>query len=150
MTGYKENQLIHIEPIEAFQDNYIWLIHNDKNSIVVDPGDANPVIETLERKSLGLIAILITHHHADHIGGVRELQKKYPNIKIFAPHKDKYDFVNKSLKNGDEINIPELKINYKIIEIPGHTQGHIAYYDKIRFLFAKNNYYQLHRQQLNL
>jgi hydroxyacylglutathione hydrolase len=129
MTGYKENQLIHIEPIEAFQDNYIWLIHNDKNSIVVDPGDANPVIETLERKNLGLIAILITHHHADHIGGVRELQKKYPNIKIFAPYKDKYDFVNKSLKNGDEINIPELQINYKIIEIPGHTQGHIAYYD---------------------
>ena len=50
MTGYKENQLIHIEPIKAFQDNYIWLIHNDKNSIVVDPGDANPVIQTLERK----------------------------------------------------------------------------------------------------
>ena len=129
MTGYKENQLIHIEPIKAFQDNYIWLIHNDKNSIVVDPGDANPVIETLERKSLGLLAILITHHHADHIGGVSELKKKYPDIKIFAPHKDKYDFVNKSLKNGDEINIPELQINYKIIEIPGHTQGHIAYYD---------------------
>jgi hydroxyacylglutathione hydrolase len=129
MTGYKENQLIQIEPIKAFQDNYIWLIHNNKNCIVVDPGDANPVIETLERKSLGLLAILITHHHADHIGGVSELKKKYPDIKIFAPHKDKYDFVNKSLKNGDEINIPELQINYKIIEIPGHTRGHIAYYD---------------------
>ena len=129
MTGYKENQLIQIEPIKAFQDNYIWLIHNNKNCIVVDPGDANPVIETLERKSLGLLAILITHHHADHIGGVSELKKKYPDIKIFAPHKDKYDFVNKSLKSGDEINIPELQINYKIIEIPGHTRGHIAYYD---------------------
>jgi hydroxyacylglutathione hydrolase len=129
MIGYKENQLIHVEPIKAFQDNYIWLIYNDKNCIVVDPGDANPVIETIERKSLGFVAILITHHHADHIGGVRKLQKKYQNIKIFAPHKDKYDFVNKGLKNGDEINIPELQINYKIIEIPGHTQGHIAYYD---------------------
>ena len=59
-----------------------------------------------------------------------ELQEKYPHIKIFAPQKDKYDFVNISLKNGDEINIPELQINYKIIEIPGHTRGHIAYYDK--------------------
>jgi len=130
MTGYKENQLIHIDPIEAFQDNYIWLIHNDQNSIIVDPGDAKPVISALERKKLNLVAILITHHHADHIGGVIALQEKYPHIKIFAPQKDKYDFVNISLKNGDEINIPELQINYKIIEIPGHTQGHIAYYDK--------------------
>ena len=130
MTGYKENQLIHIDPIEAFQDNYIWLIHNDQNSIIVDPGDAGPVISALERKNLNLVAILITHHHADHIGGVMELQEKYPHIKIFAPQKDKYDFVNISLKNGDEINIPELQINCKIIEIPGHTRGHIAYYDK--------------------
>ena len=130
MTGYKENQLIHIDPIEAFQDNYIWLIHNDQNSIIVDPGDAGPVISTLEKKNLNLVAILITHHHADHIGGVMALQEKYPHIKIFAPQKDKYDFVNISLKNGDEINIPELQINYKIIEIPGHTRGHIAYYDK--------------------
>jgi len=129
MTGYKENQLIHIDPIEAFQDNYIWLIHNDQNSIIVDPGDSKPVVSALERKKLNLVAILITHHHADHIGGVIELQEKYPHIKIFAPQKDKYDFVNISLKNGDEINIPELQINYKIIEIPGHTQGHIAYYD---------------------
>ncbi len=129
MTGYKENQLIHIDPIEAFQDNYIWLIHNDQNSIIVDPGDAKPVVSALERKKLNLVAILITHHHADHIGGVIGLQEKYPHIKIFAPQKDKYDFVNISLKNGDEINIPELQINYKIIEIPGHTQGHIAYYD---------------------
>ncbi len=130
MTGYKENQLIHIDPIEAFQDNYIWLIHNDQNSIIVDPGDAGPVISALERKNLNLVAILITHHHADHIGGVIALQEKYPHIKIFAPQKDKYDFVNISLKNGDEINSPELQINYKIIEIPGHTRGHIAYYDK--------------------
>jgi len=130
MTGYKENQLIHIDPIEAFQDNYIWLIHNDQNSVIVDPGDAGPVISALERKNLNLVAILITHHHADHIGGVIALQEKYPHIKIFAPQKDKYDFVNISLKNGDEINIPELQINYKIIEIPGHTRGHIAYYDK--------------------
>jgi len=129
MTGYKDNQLIHIHPVEAFQDNYIWLIHNDQNSIVVDPGDASPVIEILERKNLNLLAILVTHHHADHIGGVLELQKKYPHIKIFAPKKDKYDFVNISLQDGDEINIPELQINYKIFEIPGHTQGHIAYYD---------------------
>jgi len=129
MTGYKENQLIHIVPIEAFQDNYIWLIHNDQNSIIVDPGDAKPVISALDRKKLNLVAILITHHHADHIGGVIALQDKYPHIKIFAPQKDKYDFVNTSLKDGDEINIPELQINYKIIEIPGHTRGHIAYYD---------------------
>ena len=129
MTGYKENQLIHIHPIEAFQDNYIWLIHNDQNSIIVDPGDAKPVISALERKKLNLVAVLITHHHADHIGGVMALQEKYPHIKVFAPEKDNYDFVNISLKNGDEINIPELQINYKIIEIPGHTQGHIAYYD---------------------
>ncbi|MEY3933273.1 MAG: putative hydroxyacylglutathione hydrolase [Pseudomonadota bacterium] len=129
MTGYKENQLIHIHAIEAFQDNYIWLIHNDQNSIIVDPGDAKPVISALERKKLNLVAVLITHHHADHIGGVMALQEKYPHIKVFAPEKDNYDFVNISLKNGDEINIPELQINYKIIEIPGHTQGHIAYYD---------------------
>ena len=87
MTGYKDNQLIHIHPVEAFQDNYIWLIHNDQNSIVVDPGDASPLIEVLQRKNLNLVAILVTHHHADHIGGVLELQKKYPHVKIFAPKK---------------------------------------------------------------
>ena len=129
MTGYKENKQIHIDPIEAFEDNYIWLIRNDQNCIIIDPGIAAPVIACLERRNLKLIAILITHHHADHIGGVLELQEKYPHIKIFAPQKDKYNFVNIGLKNGDEINIPELQINYKIIEIPGHTQGHIAYYD---------------------
>ena len=129
MTGYKENKQIHIDPIEAFEDNYIWLIRNDQNCIIIDPGIAAPVIACLERRNLKLIAILITHHHADHIGGVIELQEKYPHIKIFAPQKDKYNFVNIGLKNGDEINIPELQINYKIIEIPGHTQGHIAYYD---------------------
>ena len=129
MTGYKENKEIHIDPIEAFEDNYIWLIRNDQNCIIIDPGIAAPVIACLERRNLKLIAILITHHHADHIGGVLELQEKYPHIKIFAPQKDKYNFVNIGLKNGDEINIPELQINYKIIEIPGHTQGHIAYYD---------------------
>ncbi|MSQ81088.1 MAG: hydroxyacylglutathione hydrolase, partial [Candidatus Methylopumilus sp.] len=130
MTGYKENQLIYIDPIQAFQDNYIWLIHNHQKSIVIDPGDANPVIQTLEKRSLHLVAILVTHHHADHIGGVSELKKKYPNVKIFAPNEDKYDFVNIGLKDKDEIHIPELKITYKIIGIPGHTQGHIAYYDK--------------------
>jgi hydroxyacylglutathione hydrolase len=129
MTGYKENKQIHIDPIEAFEDNYIWLIRNDQNCIIIDPGIAAPVIACLERRNLKLIAILITHHHADHIGGVLELQEKYRHIKIFAPQKDKYNFVNIGLKNGDEINIPELQINYKIIEIPGHTQGHIAYYD---------------------
>lgn len=129
MTGYKENQLLYIDPIEALQDNYIWLIHNDQNCLVVDPGEAKCVIKTLERKNLHLIAILVTHHHADHIGGIPELKEKYPHIKIFAPEKDKYDFVNKGLKNGDEVNIPELQISYKIIEIPGHTRGHIAYYD---------------------
>ncbi len=129
MTGYKENQLLYIDPIEALQDNYIWLIHNDQNCLVVDPGEAKCVIKTLERKNLHLIAILVTHHHADHIGGIPELKEKYPHIKIFAPEKDKYDFVNIGLKNGDEVNIPELQISYKIIEIPGHTRGHIAYYD---------------------
>ena len=129
MTGYKENQLLYIDPIEALQDNYIWLIHNDQNCLVVDPGEAKCVIKTLERKNLHLIAILVTHHHADHIGGIPELKEKYPHTKIFAPEKDKYDFVNKGLKNGDEVNIPELQISYKIIEIPGHTRGHIAYYD---------------------
>ena len=100
MTGYRENQLIHIEPIEAFKDNYIWLIHNNKNSIVVDPGDANPVIETLERKSLGLIAILITHHHADHIGGVRELQKNIQILKFSLLTKINMILSIKALKTG--------------------------------------------------
>lgn len=130
MTGYKEKKLIHIEPIKAFTDNYIWLIHNKLKAIIVDPGESRPVIKALANKKLDLVAILITHHHQDHIGGVSLLKEKYPNINVFAPKKDKYNFVNISVKNGDEINIPELKIGYKIIEIPGHTNGHIAYYDK--------------------
>ena len=76
---------IEIIPIPAFEDNYIWLIHNGKDAIVVDPGDANPVIETLTRLGLTLNSILITHHHHDHIGGVTALLIQFPDCVIYAP-----------------------------------------------------------------
>ena len=126
------NQALEILPIPAFEDNYIWLIHDGQAAIVVDPGDASPVTSTLSQLNLALKAILITHHHADHIGGVTQLQALYPNAITYAPSTETYDFHHQGLKENDQINIYFSRINFylsfQVIDVKGHTLGHIAYY----------------------
>lgn len=118
--------------IRAFKDNYIWTIHSLGGSdiVVVDPGDADPVISYLHENNFNLEAILLTHHHWDHSGGILPLVRKYPHIKAYGPKGEKVDGINHFVAEGDEITLPKVNIKLKVIDIPGHTLGHIAFVDK--------------------
>lgn len=119
---------LQIIPIPAFKDNYIWLIHHDKQAIIVDPGDAEPVIEALSRLKLDLNTILITHHHHDHIGGVSKLINTFPTVKVYAPKLEHYDFSHIAVDENDIVDLSEFNLKFDVIALPGHTLGHIAYY----------------------
>lgn len=116
-------------PLEAFSDNYIWVIHapNDSSVAIVDPGDAKPVIDYLEHHKLVLETILITHHHPDHVGGVNTLKERY-SCRVFAPLRDQQPFSDRDLVEGDQVSILNDNYQFKILEVPGHTMGHIAFY----------------------
>lgn len=119
---------IQIIPIPAFHDNYIWLIHNGSKAVVVDPGDATPVLDTLKSLQLQLETILITHHHHDHTDGVNELLAKLQNIRIFAPKLERFDFNHIPVGEPDTINCTDWLTNTQVIDLPGHTLGHIGFY----------------------
>lgn len=116
-----------IESIRAFRDNYIWCVRDAGHAAVVDPGDARPVLEYLARENLTLTAILNTHHHADHVGGNRELMRHY-RVPVFGPHNEAIASVTRPVGEGERVELPEFGIEFVVIEIPGHTLGHVAYY----------------------
>lgn len=119
---------LQIIPIPAFKDNYLWLIHNNHKAIVIDPGDAVPVIHVLKKLKLDLQTILITHHHQDHIGGVDILLEAYPDVKVFAPKLEQYAFTHEPVSEPDTVYLGDWISAAKVIDVPGHTLGHIAYY----------------------
>ncbi len=119
--------MLNITPILAFQDNYIWLIDNGTYATVVDPGDAVPVMAALDQRALRLTNILITHHHADHIGGVDGLISKC-SPQVFAPEKEQYAFNHTPVHDGEIIYIQDLNLSLNVMDVGGHTLGHIAYY----------------------
>lgn len=119
--------MVDIIPIPAFQDNYIWCISDGRHAAVVDPGDAAPVLEFLQREHLTLTAILATHHHADHVGGIASLLEAYP-VPVYGPGDGTIPQVTDPVAEGDEVMLAALEIALEILEIPGHTPGHIAYY----------------------
>ena len=130
--------MLSIIPIPAFDDNYIWLLHNKRYAVVVDPGDATLVIETLKRLNLSLSAILITHHHWDHIDGVSALlahQEASTPISVYTPQYENYNFKHTPLAEGDEIVLPDIAQNFRVMWLPGHTLGHIAYMNN-EYLFC--------------
>ncbi|MDA9033871.1 hydroxyacylglutathione hydrolase [Gammaproteobacteria bacterium] len=118
--------MVNIESIEAFTDNYIWLVTTNEGSIVIDPGESSNVINHIDKNQLDLKAIFITHHHLDHTGGVDEITSYYP-VDVFGPNNN-IETISRKLRDGDKINI--IGIEFQIIEIPGHTLDHIAYYSK--------------------
>jgi len=124
------NHNLQIIPIPAFKDNYIWLIHNGVYAAIVDPGDATPVIDALTSLNLTLTAILITHHHHDHIDGVAELIETYPQVSVYAPAREKYTFDHIAIIEQGNVHLNDLSITFAVLDIPGHTLGHIAYYSK--------------------
>lgn len=113
--------------IPAFKDNYIWLLRKGTAAVVVDPGDAGPVLAVLEREGLALTAILITHHHADHQGGIAGLLARYPAA-VFGPQVESITGLSRPLRGGETIDLPELGVAFAVIAVPGHTLGHLAYY----------------------
>ncbi|MBU6249072.1 MAG: hydroxyacylglutathione hydrolase [Xanthomonadaceae bacterium] len=108
-------------------DNYIWLMHDDQgNAAVVDPGDAGVVEQALARHALTLRAILLTHHHHDHIGGVEDLQKNHP-VETYAPRDPRIGHANQRVGHGDRVELIEPALDLEVIEVPGHTLSHVAY-----------------------
>lgn len=122
--------MITIIPIPAFADNYIWALREGGNAVVVDPGDAGPVGEYLDREGLALTAILATHHHADHIGGVPALVERH-RVPVFGPAREAIPGRTRALVEGDEIDVPGLPLRLRVIDVPGHTAGHIAYFGDV-------------------
>ena len=112
-------------PIPAFADNYLWLLHDGRQALVVDPGDAAPVQQVLQENNLELTAILVTHHHVDHTGGVDTLRNE-TGAAVYGPANEDIPKPFAPLKEGDIVNAMGLSFN--VIDVPGHTSGHIAYY----------------------
>ena len=112
-------------PLPAFTDNYIWMLHNARQAIVVDPGDATPVLQTLQAQGLQLQAILVTHHHADHVGGVDALRTA-TGAQVYGPARERMPEPLVRLAQGDSVKA--LGLEFQVIDVPGHTAGHIAYY----------------------
>ncbi|MGE5172056.1 MAG: hydroxyacylglutathione hydrolase [Rudaea sp.] len=115
-----------IIPIPAFRDNYIWVVRNGGLAAVVDPGDATPVLAWLDAHGVKLAAILATHHHADHVGGVPALRARY-DVPVFGPAHESIPQRTHALSEGDRIDVPGVDLTLSILDIPGHTAGHIAY-----------------------
>jgi len=118
-----------IIPIPAFSDNYIWLLRDGNVAAVVDPGDAAPVVAYLEREGLTLSAILATHHHGDHVGGIPALLAR-GQVPVFGPANEFIPGRTHALVEGDAIVVPGLDLELSVLDIPGHTAGHIAFVGK--------------------
>jgi hydroxyacylglutathione hydrolase len=115
-----------IPALTGTYDNYIWITHDDTHAIVVDPGDATPVLDYLQQHQLELSAILITHRHNDHIGGVKKLTEVY-NTRVYGPRSDMIPCVTHVVAEGDCVEITELELRFNVLSVPGHLPEHIAY-----------------------
>jgi hydroxyacylglutathione hydrolase len=122
---------ITISALPAFNDNYIWVLRRGPYVVVVDPGDAAPVLQYLHASEGELAAIMITHHHADHIGGiVGLLGYAGDNVQVFGPGNVSIPGRNLRLAGGETINVPGIETEIDVIAVPGHTASHLAYYGR--------------------
>jgi hydroxyacylglutathione hydrolase len=122
--------MLEVSPVRAFSDNYLWLVRtpgDPAGAVVVDPGDARPVQVALEEQGLQLRAILVTHHHPDHVGGVRALAERYL-AEVFGPAREKLPCEFRPLEGDAVVSLPGLGLEFDVMDVPGHTLGHIAYH----------------------
>jgi len=115
-------------PLPAFSDNYIWLLHDAGQALVIDPGDAAPVLQALSKLGLQLQAILVTHHHADHVGGVEALRSATGAV-VYGPAQETMPIGTLPVQGGAQIQA--LGLSLAVLDVPGHTAGHVAYYATI-------------------
>ena len=114
-----------LRPLPAFADNYIWALSDDEGrTVIVDPGEAAPVLAA--REGLRPVAVLLTHHHADHIGGVAELLQTWPDLRVIAPEDARISYTTETVHEGDEVELEGWR--FSVTEIPGHTRSHIAFH----------------------
>jgi hydroxyacylglutathione hydrolase len=119
-----------VRPVRAFSDNYIWLIEPPRTQravVAVDPGDAQPVIAELQRRGLSLAAILLTHHHPDHVGGVAELLRHWP-VPVIGPDDTRIAHRTLTVHDGERCELPDLGLSFEILQVPGHTLSHIVFW----------------------
>ena len=121
-----------VSRIPAFEDNYIWFIHGlpekqaEKQIIIVDPGEAWPVLQSIEQNQYQPQAIFITHHHGDHTGGIREILSHF-NIPIYGPVHESIPAISHKLDETQTVSLNSMGLSFKVLDVPGHTLGHIAY-----------------------
>ncbi|MEL2243085.1 hydroxyacylglutathione hydrolase, partial [Leclercia adecarboxylata] len=118
---------MNLNSISAFQDNYIWVLSNDDGRcVIVDPGEAEPVLKAIEQNQWQPEAILLTHHHHDHVGGVAAICAKFPHLVVYGPAETQNKGTTRVVKDGEKILI--LGLEFSVIATPGHTSGHISYF----------------------
>lgn len=118
--------MLTIEPIPAFNDNYIWCLRRGREAWVVDPGDAAPVLAHLAAEGLALAGLLITHHHGDHTGGIAALLTAWPGVPVLGPANPAIRGISRALAEGDSAQV--LGARCEVLAVPGHTLDHIAYF----------------------
>ncbi|CAG2151410.1 hydroxyacylglutathione hydrolase [Cupriavidus plantarum] len=125
--------MLKVEPIPAFQDNYIWAIHDGHSAAIVDPGEAAPVERFLAERGLALGAIVITHHHGDHQGGVADLLAAHPNgpdgapMPVVGPAGERIGGRTQAVREGDTVALRHPALTLRVLDVPGHTAGHVAF-----------------------
>jgi hydroxyacylglutathione hydrolase len=119
--------MLNVVPIPILNDNYIWTIIHGEKTVVIDPGLSDPVLKYHQKYNLELTAILITHHHHDHIGGIDGIINQH-NVPVYAPYHEKFNFKYHQVQEKSKIQLFDNTLEFSVIEVPGHTLEHIIYH----------------------